>query len=76
MKCPYCNQEMIDIKDYCVNCGKKLKKESKNISIMGVTIIFLSLIIVTIIGCYLIGNFNLDKEIEQYIDKDVIKTDK
>ena len=25
MKCPYCGQEMIDIKDYCVNCGKKLK---------------------------------------------------
>ena len=29
MNCPKCGQEMIDIKDYCVNCGKKLKKEEK-----------------------------------------------
>ena len=29
MKCNRCGQEMLDIKDYCVNCGAKIKKESK-----------------------------------------------
>ena len=29
MNCPKCGQEMIDVKDYCVNCGKKLKKGCK-----------------------------------------------
>ena len=27
MNCPKCGQEMIDVKDYCVNCGAKLREE-------------------------------------------------
>lgn len=68
MKCPNCGQEMIDIKDYCVNCGKKLKKDKKGISLLGLFAIFLGIIIVTILVCYLIINLNTDKEIEQYLD--------
>ena len=72
MKCPNCGQEMIDIKDYCVNCGKKLKKDKRGLSFLGLVAIFLGIIIVTIIGCYLIINLNTDKEIEPYLDKDKI----
>ena len=71
MKCPNCGQEMIDIKDYCVNCGKKLKIDKNNISLTSLIGIFLGIIIVTIIGCYLIINLNTDKEIEPYLDKDI-----
>lgn len=68
MKCPNCGQEMIDIKDYCVNCGKKLRSDKNNISFAGLIGIFAGIIIVTIIGCYLIINLNTDKEIEPYLD--------
>ena len=71
MKCPNCGQEMIDIKDYCVNCGKKLKIDKNNISLTSLIGIFLGIIIVTIIGCYLIINLNTDKEIEPYLDKGI-----
>ena len=27
MNCPKCGQEMIDVKDYCVNCGAKLREK-------------------------------------------------
>ena len=29
MKCPNCNQEMIEKKDFCINCGKRLIKEKQ-----------------------------------------------
>ena len=73
MKCPNCGQEMIDIKDYCVNCGKKLKIDKNNISLTSLIGIFLGIIIVTIIGCYLIINLNTDKEIEPYLDKNTVE---
>ena len=73
MKCPNCGQEMIDIKDYCVNCGKKLKSDKNNISLTSLIGIFLGIIIVTIIGCYLIINLNTDKEIEPYLDKNTVE---
>lgn len=72
MKCPNCGQEMIDIKDYCVNCGKKLKKDKRGLSFLGLVAIFLGIIIITILLCYLIANLNTDKEIEPYLDKDKI----
>lgn len=71
MKCENCGQEMIDIKDYCVNCGKRLRDDKKGISFMGLIGIFIGIIIVTIIVCYLIINLNTDKEIEPYLDKNV-----
>ena len=67
MKCPNCGQEMIDIKDYCVNCGKKLKKEDKNMKLSTLLIIFVVIILLTIFACYMIINYNTDKEIEPYI---------
>lgn len=69
MKCSKCGQEMIDIKDYCVNCGAKLKKDSKGISIKTLLLIFGMIIIVTIVACYLIMHYNTDKEIKPYLDK-------
>lgn len=73
MKCSNCGQEMIDIKDYCVSCGKKLRENKKSINIAGLLGIFAIIIIVTIIGCYLIINLNTDKEIEPYLNKDIIE---
>ena len=74
MKCPNCGQEMIDIKDYCVNCGKKLNKNKRGISLSGLFVIFLGIIIVTILICYLIANLNTDKEIEPYLDNTKIES--
>ena len=73
MKCPNCGQEMIDIKDYCVNCGAKLKKESKGISLKGLLLIFGFIIVVTIIACYLIINYNKDNEIKPYLNRQNIQ---
>ena len=71
MKCKNCGQEMLDIKDYCVYCGAKLKSDKKGITIGGLFGIFSLIIVVTIIGCYLIINYNTDKEIEPYLDKNI-----
>lgn len=77
MKCKNCGQEMLDIKDYCVNCGARLKSDKKGITFGGLMGIFSLVIIVTLIGCYLIMNYNTDKEIEPYLDKNIIEqTDK
>ena len=76
MKCQNCGEEMIDIKDYCVNCGKKLREYKGGISLYKLLLIFLGIIIVTIFVCYLIINLNTDKEIAPFLNKDVIeKTD-
>lgn len=77
MKCKNCGQEMLDIKDYCVNCGARLRSDKKGITFGGLIGIFSLVIIVTLIGCYLIMNYNTDKEIEPYLDKNIIEqTDK
>lgn len=69
MKCPKCGQQMIDIKDYCVNCGAKLKNEKNGISLKGLLLVFGLIIVVTLLACYLIMNYNTDKEIKPYLDK-------
>ena len=77
MKCKNCGQEMIDIKDYCVNCGAKLKKDDKKISFGGLIGIFSLVIVITVILCYLIINYNTDKEIEPYLNNKITeKSDK
>ena len=35
MKCKNCGQEMLDIKDYCVACGAKLKSAKRGITFGG-----------------------------------------
>lgn len=72
MNCPKCGQEMIDVKDYCVNCGAKLREE-KMVSKKRIIFIFLGLIVLGALTCYLIINLNTDKEIEPYLKKDEIK---
>ena len=77
MKCKNCGQEMLDIKDYCVNCGAKLKSDKRGITFGGLIGMFSLIIIITIIGCYLIINYNTDKEIEPYLNNDTTeKSDK
>ena len=76
MKCKYCGQEMIDIKDYCVNCGRKLKKEEKGISVGGLFLIFGILVAVGLLVCYMIMNYNTEKDIEPYIDHQQVEESK
>lgn len=71
MKCKNCGQEMLDIKDYCVNCGAKLKKESKGITLGGVFAIFLVIVGITIGALYLIANYNTNEEIKPFIDNKI-----
>lgn len=71
MKCENCGGEMLDIKDYCVNCGAKLKKESKNITLGGVFAIFLVIVGITIGALYLIANYNTNEEIKPFIDNKI-----
>lgn len=66
-KCPNCGQEMIDKKDTCVNCGCKLTKEKKGISVGLLLIIFGALVIIGALVCFGIANFGTDKEIEPYL---------
>lgn len=69
MKCPNCGQEMIDIKDYCVKCGKRLKKEQQGISLGKLLIIFLVFIVIGIGVCYYIANYGINEEIKPYLNK-------
>ena len=71
MKCKNCGQEMLDIKDYCVNCGAKLKSDKRNISFGGLMGIFSLIIVITVIGCYLIINYNTDEEIKPYLNENI-----
>lgn len=70
MKCPKCGQGMIDIKDYCVNCGAKIREEKKGISLGGLFLIFLSIMIIGVLICYLIANYNTEEEIKPYIESE------
>ena len=71
MKCPYCNQEMIDTKEFCVNCGKRLIKEKKTVNLKAIIILFTILVVAGFITCYAIINYNTDKEIAPYIKEKV-----
>jgi len=67
MKCPKCGQEILDEKEYCVNCGTKLKSEKK----VPKRNVFIGLIIMVLLGalvCYLIINFNTSGELSPYIN--------
>lgn len=76
MKCKYCGQEMIDIKDYCVNCGRKLTDDKKGISAGGLFLIFGILIAVSVFVCYMIMNYNTEKDIQPYIDHQQVEESK
>lgn len=74
MNCPNCGQEMVDRKEYCINCGKKLVND-KTVSKKPLIFVILGLLIVGVLVCYMIINYNTGSEIEPYIE-DVNVTDK
>ena len=78
MKCPKCGQGMIDIKDYCVNCGAKIREEKKGISLGGLFLILLTIMIISVLNCNLIANYNKEEEIKPYIasEKENVKESK
>ena len=63
MKCPNCNQEMIEKKDFCINCGKRLIKE-KQVSKKGIIVFMILMVIVGFITCYLIINLKIEPYIK------------
>lgn len=67
MKCPNCGQEMIDIKDYCVRCGKKIERKEPKITLGKLFTIFFLIIVVTVIGCYMIAHYNTEEEIKPFL---------
>ena len=67
MECKNCGQQMIDIKDYCVNCGAKLREEKKGISLGKLLLIFGIIILVTLVACYMIAHYNSEEEIKPYL---------
>ena len=76
MVCKNCGQEFVDLKDYCTGCGTKLKSNKNELSFSKVICIFLGIIVITIIGCYFIINYNTDEEIKPYLDNNILnKTD-
>ncbi len=91
MKCPNCNQQIVDNKMFCTNCGKKLKEE--NISKMDPKKSFMILVVVMLLlgagTLYMIANFGTQQELDKilqtknniedyydsYLIKDVVFTD-
>lgn len=65
MVCQNCGQEIIDTKEFCINCGKRLTKEKKAPKKL-VIFVFIGMIIIGILTCYLIINYNTEEEIEPY----------
>lgn len=74
MKCSNCGQEMIDVKEYCVRCGAKVKNNIRSLSFKSLMIIFLLVIFISVVACYLIINYNTDKEIEPFLNNTNQKT--
>lgn len=66
--CPNCGQEFIDKKEFCGNCGKRLIEEKKAPTKVFI-FVAIGMILVGVLTCYLIINYNTDKEIAPYIDK-------
>lgn len=69
MKCPKCGQEIIDTKEFCINCGQRLikqKKASRKTILIGLII----MIIVGLLTCYIVINYNTEGELSPYLNKE------
>lgn len=69
MNCPKCGQEIIDTKEFCLSCGTRLRK-TKEVSRKGLFIFIIILVLVGALTCYMVINYNTDKEIKPYIEKE------
>ncbi len=68
MICPKCGQEIIDTKEFCLNCGYKLK-ETKKVSKRVFIFLIIGMLLFGAFMCYMIINYNTDKEIDKYVEK-------
>ncbi len=72
MKCPNCNQEIIDNKTFCPNCGKQLKKINNEVK--NNTKYFLIFVVIMILlglgTIYTVGNVGTKEELKRIISKD------
>lgn len=67
MKCNNCNQELIDNKEYCPNCGKKLRETNTTFSNKTMIIVGLLLIFIGTVTVLSIMYFGTEKELDKYI---------
>lgn len=67
MVCPKCGQEIIDTKDFCVNCGQRLTKQRK-VSRKSILIMLVIMILAGLLTCYIIINYNTEGELAPYIN--------
>jgi uncharacterized protein (DUF983 family) len=69
MKCPNCNQEIIDNKTFCTNCGKKLK--DNNINGMAPNKLFMIVVVIMLflgVGViYIIANIGTKQELDNIL---------
>lgn len=66
MVCPNCGQEIIDPKEFCLSCGTRLKvikKVPKGLFIF----LIIGMLLFGAFICYMIINYNTDKELKEYI---------
>lgn len=69
MVCPKCGQEIIDRKEFCINCGERLY-DKKIISSKAFILIFIVLILFGVVLCYTIINYNTKGELNPYVNKE------
>lgn len=91
-KCPDCNQEIVDNKTFCTNCGKRLRvdKYTNTNPIKTFAIVAIVMLLFGVGTMYLIANVGLESQLDKilnnnsnssiyngsYIIKDLVTTDK
>ncbi len=69
MICKKCGQEIIDTKEFCVSCGTRLIKEKKAPKKL-IIFVLIGMVVMGILLCYFIINYNTEKEIKPYLKEE------
>ncbi len=67
MKCNECGQEIVDNKEYCPNCGKKIRENNLGVNKKTIIIITTMFILFAVGICLSIMFLGIDKELEPYL---------
>lgn len=68
MKCSDCNQQIIDNKTFCPNCGKQLKKISNETKKGRIFLVFVVIMLALgIFTIYIVGNYGTEKELNKIL---------
>lgn len=64
MNCPECNKEISDTVKTCPNCGYKIKRQNRILSLLNNSIIFIFCIIVNIIIGIIDFNYSIKESLK------------